>query len=585
MEADNRFFRDEYPNPQFMRKEWMNLNGEWEFQFDDTNSGEKEKWYADSTFPMKINVPFTYECEASGIGEEVFHPNVWYKRKMTIPHNKGKRAILHFQASDYRTKIWVDGVFVGEHAGGYSAFSFDITDKLTDSDDHEVTVKVEDSDSCHQPRGKQRWMKDNFGCWYIQTTGIWQTVWLEFVPDVFLQRVKMTPDIDNNSIGMEFTVNVPKTEEVMVETVISFNEQVVRKASIYMDRESVLMSLNLLHEFHEWQIQLWTPETPHLYDATFKLYHNGKLIDEVESYFGMRKISTYNGNVLLNNVPIYQKLILDQGYWPESHLTPPTDGAIIKDIDLIKEMGYNGVRKHQKLEDPRFLYWCDRKGLLVWSEMPSAYEFSDKAVHLFTKEWIDIVNQFYNHPSIVTWVPFNESWGLRNIFKDPSQQRFTEGVYHLTKAIDPMRPVIVNDGWEHTVSDIITLHDYESNGENFFERYKDKEKIIGNVIPHNNDKYCMADGYGYKGQPIIISEFGGVAFETQDGWGYGENVSSEQAFFDRVGSITKAIQSTPYVCGYCYTQLTDVQQEVNGLLAGTREPKVSIEKIREINKM
>ncbi|MEH7491814.1 glycoside hydrolase family 2 protein [Neobacillus niacini] len=585
MTISTTFLRDEYPRPQFVRKDWLNLNGEWEFQFDDSNIGEKEKWYQNQTFSNTINVPFTFETKASGIGEEAFHSIVWYRKTITNINRENKRTILHFQASDFTTKVWVDGESAGNHVGGYTAFSLDITDKLNNSDEHTIVVKVEDSQSCEQPRGKQRWMDKNFGCWYVQTTGIWQTVWLEFLPEVSLNRVKMTPDIDTDSINLEFTVNVPASDEVMVETVISFDKHVIRKASIYMDRENAKLNLNLLHEFHDWKIQLWSPKHPNLYDVTFKLYQNGVLIDEVESYFGMRKISTYNGNVLLNNMPVYQKLILDQGYWTESHLTPPSDAALVKDIELIKEMGYNGVRKHQKIEDPRFYYWCDKKGLLVWAEMPSTYEYTDKAVENFTKEWLDVVNQFYNHPSIVTWVPFNESWGVKNIFKDPLQQRFTEGIYYLTKAVDSMRPVIVNDGWEHTISDIITLHDYESSGEAFFERYKDKDQITSNGIAYNQHKFCMAEGYEYKGQPILISEFGGVAFMTEEGWGYGEQVKTEGEFFERVEKIHRAVQETPYVCGYCYTQLTDVQQEVNGFLTESREYKVSLEKIKEINKL
>lgn len=584
MTVKTKLARNEYPRPQFKRKEWVNLNGEWEFQFDDANLGEKESWFSNRPLAQKINVPFTYECEASGIGIQEFHPNLWYKRNFSLPKSlNGKRAILHFQASDYKTKVWVDGSFIGEHKGGYSAFSFDITDKLADVEEHVVVVKVEDSQSCHQPRGKQRWIDKNFGCWYVQTTGIWQTVWVEIVPEISIQHVKMTPNIDDNSIEMEYFVHVKPEEEILLETTISFQNQLVRKTKIKIDREHVKASINLLQEIHEWKIHLWSPNNPNLYDVEFTLYKNDEVIDSVKSYFGMRKISIYNGNVLLNNVPLYQKLILDQGYWPESYLTPPSEEALIKDIELMKEMGYNGVRKHQKIEDPLFLYRCDKKGLLVWSEMAATYEFSDEAVDCITKEWLDIVQQHYNHPSIVTWVPFNESWGVRNIFQDRKQQQFTEAIYYLTKSIDSMRPVIVNDGWEHTISDIITLHDYESSGKRFLERYRDKDMITNNMIAHNQDKFCMAEGYEYKGQPIIISEFGGVAFATDEGWGYGEQVQSEEAFFDRVESITRAIQETPYVCGYCYTQLTDVQQEVNGFLTETREPKVSLKRINEIN--
>ncbi|WP_062237293.1 glycoside hydrolase family 2 protein [Fictibacillus sp. FJAT-27399] len=578
--------RKEYPRPQFERKEWLNLNGEWDFQFDQTNVGEEEQWYKQTKLNQKIRVPFTYETKASGIHEETFCPYIWYQRLVTVPEEYShKKTILHFQAADYVTKLWVNGIFAGQHKGGYTAFSFDITNYINAGKENNVVVKIEDSHNEHQPRGKQRWIDKNFGCWYVQSTGIWQTVWLEFLNQTSIHSVKITPDLDTDSVEFDYKLtNVQQDQkELSLRTSITFDGQPVKEFSLKADRENARMKVNLVSEIHEWKVMHWSPQHPHLYDVEFTLYHGEKELDRVQSYFGMRKVSIKNGNILLNNVPIYQKLLLDQGYWEDSHLTPPSEEAIILDIEKTFEMGFNGVRKHMKVEDQRFLYWADKKGLLVWSEMAAAYQFSDEAIQNFTEEWMTVVQQHYNHPSIITWTPFNESWGIKNIYTNEQQQKFTEGIYHLTKSMDPMRPVIVNDGWEHTVSDIITLHDYVEYGDEFLSRYKEKEKVVDNKIAFNNFKHAMAQGYEYKGQPIIISEYGGIAFNSEEGWGYGNQVKDEQEFLDRYESITKAIMSLDYICGFCYTQITDVQQEVNGLLTESRKPKVNLSKIKQIN--
>ncbi|WP_080872679.1 glycoside hydrolase family 2 protein [Oceanobacillus timonensis] len=576
--------RTEYPRPQFQRTSWKNLNGTWKFAFDDENIGEKEQWTNKPSFTTDIQVPFTYETKASGIGEEDFHPYVWYQKTFEIPEDEiGKRTILRFQASDYLTKVWVNGHYIGNHIGGNASFSFDITNAVDYKTKNELVVKVEDSMSCYQPRGKQRWRDENFGCWYVQTTGIWQTVWLEFLNKVNIDNVKITPEFDAHSVHFDYTLSGSFGRECDLETTISFLGETVKQFSMKPDRSNMSFLVDLHTDLHEWKIKHWSPQHPNLYDVTFRLFENGRLVDEVDSYFGMRKISIKDGQVLLNNVPIYQKLILDQGYWADTMLTPPSDDAIIEDIEKTMEMGFNGVRKHQKLEDERFLYWCDKKGLLVWSEMAATYEFSDEAVENFTKEWLEIVQQHYNHPSIITWVPFNESWGVPNISTNKQQQVFTESIYYLTKSIDSQRPVIVNDGWEHTISDIIALHDYEELGEEFLERYKDKDKILNNELPHNNHKYAFANGYKYEGQPIMITEYGGIAFNDESGWGYGNQVNTEKEFLNRYQSITDAIKSTPYINGYCYTQITDVQQEINGLLKEDRTPKIELEKIKAVN--
>jgi len=578
-------YRAEYPRPQFVREAWSDLNGEWGFRFDDDNVGEAANWQQGFETDVKIIVPFVYETKASGIGEAVFHPNVWYQRRVTVPaEGQGKQTIIHFQAVDYLAKVWVNGTFVGSHAGGYAAFSFDITPYLAESGDNLIVVKVEDSNDCTQPRGKQRWQEESFGCWYVQTTGIWQSVWLEYVAERHVRSVKITPDVDANAVRFDYRVDAGTApQDLHLTTRITLDGALIRESAIVVDRAELSATIDLISDQMTWRVQTWSPQSPKLYEVTFELRSGGVLVDEVHSYFGLRKISIQKGKVLLNNTPIYQRLILDQGYWQDSHLTPPSVDALIEDIDAILAMGYNGVRKHQKIEDPRFLYWCDVKGVLVWSEMAAAYEFNDRAMRQFTEEWLEIVEQQYNHPSIITWVPFNESWGVANIFADRRQQQFTEGIYYLTKAIDPHRPVIVNDGWEHTISDIISLHDYEERGETFLKRYADKDAITSNEISHMNFKYAMAQGYAYRGQPIIISEFGGIAFKTEEGWGYGNQVDSEEAFLERFRSITQAIKDTDYICGYCYTQVSDVQQEVNGLLTEDRQPKVPLEKLKAIN--
>ncbi|MFC4601814.1 glycoside hydrolase family 2 protein [Cohnella hongkongensis] len=581
-----KMYIKDYPRPQFVRTEWTNLNGEWSFGFDDQDVGEQNGWAERFGGDRKIAVPFTYETKASGIGEEEHHAHIWYRRTIDIPAaESGKRTILHFQAVDYVAKVWVNGRFVGRHQGGYSAFSFDITPYIVYGESNSVTVKAEDSMNAAQPRGKQRWVRDSFECFYVQTTGIWQTVWLEYVSPIRLEQVKMTPDIDKRTVKLDYHVEGDLSgSDLRLETIISLKGHQVKRVSLAIDRAWLQLEVDLLHEMNgPWKMCYWTPESPNLYDVEFILYRGDEKLDHVYSYFGMRKISTRNGQVLLNNEPIYQRLLLDQGYWPESHLTPPSEEAILRDIDAILEMGYNGVRKHMKVEDARFLYWCDVKGVLVWSEMAATFEFNDDAVQNFTSEWMEVVRQYYNHPSIITWVPFNESWGIMNIATDRRQQAFTESIYHLTKAFDPTRLVVSNDGWEHTVSDILTLHDYVESGAEFLERYRDKDRIVNNEIAFNNRKYAYADGYRYGGQPIILSEFGGVALKNEIGWGYGNQEASVDSFVKRLQDIHRAVKQTGYIVGYCYTQITDVQQEVNGLLTEERALKVPLEVVRGLN--
>lgn len=582
--------RRKHPRPQFIRKNWTSLDGEWDFSFDDENIGIKNSWQNGFTEARKINVPFTYETKLSGIEDTSHHAIVWYQKKLTLEETKN--WVLYFEGVDYQAKVWLNGQMVGEHIGGYERFSFDLSGYQV-SGENTLIVRVEDSLACEQPRGKQRWLKDNFGCWYVQTTGIWKSVWLEEASSQRFEHVKMTPMLDEDQICCEIELHdqkvMPDMQGLSVEIELFFNDKKIQAVKSLFQHE--MMPINIDTRVQEdacWGTKVWNTNTPDLYDIVFKLYdESGQLIDEVFSYFGMRKISIKNGRILLNNTELYQRLILDQGYWSESGLTPPSVEKLELDIEKTIEMGYNGLRKHQKIEDERFLYLCDLKGVLVWSEMPSTYTFNDIALNKFTNEWLQIVKQSYNHPSIITWVPFNESWGIKNIGRSKEQQRFTEGIYYLTKAIDPNRPVITNDGWQHTISDIITLHDYEENSTDFIERYKDSNKIVGGshqkAQQFNKDFFAFADGFEYQGQPIIISEFGGIAFDSGEGWGYGNTVANEKAFMERFEAIHQAIQELPYVTGYCYTQLTDVEQEVNGLLTVDREAKIDLEEVKRIN--
>jgi len=533
-----------------------------------------------------ITVPFTYETKMSGIGDETRHDYVWYENKFEVDEaGLNKRLMLHFEGVDYIAKVYVNGSLVGTHKGMYSRFSFDISPYIK-AGENLLVVKAEDSFNPGIPRGKQRWKNENFGCWYVQTTGIWKSVWLEYVGDTYIKEIKATPCMSDKKIIFDIlTAGEIEENGYTLEAIVKYKDMTINSSICQVVKGNAHMEIFLERmDLFEWGLFTWSYQHPDLYDVEFKLKKNEKIEDEVYSYFGMREIKIEGDKVLLNGEPLYQRLILDQGYWKDSHLTPPNEEALIKDIDAVMAMGYNGVRKHQKTEDERFLYWCDKKGLLVWSEVGAAYRFDDEAVNDFTNQWMEIVRQNYSHPSIITWTPFNESWGIGGVKNNRTHQHFTEAIYHLTKCFDPYRPVIVNDGWEHTCSDIITLHDYEEKGDVFFERYTQcKDEILSGDMFHCGFRSAFAKGFKYEGQPIIISEFGGIAFNEDGGWGYGNKVKDEKDFIARFDSITSAIKKLPYVCGFCYTQVSDVQQEINGLLDEERNYKVDPKIIKEIN--
>ncbi len=575
--------RPEYPQPQFQREQWMSLNGPWEFEFDDANVGLEENWAAGGRkFTRTIVVPFCFESKLSGIGDTSFHPWVWYRRSFTVPEAwKGKRVLLHFGAVDYRAMVWVNGRYVGGHTGGHVPFSFDITPHLQRGA-NTVTVRAEDPPTDrYVPRGKQYWEPKSRGIFYTRTTGIWQPVWIEAAGVSYLTKVRITPSNDG-TVRFEARIARPQAD-LEFRAAIRFQDREVASGGARNDGPRALVAL-AVHE-----PRLWSANSPNLYDVTFELRRGGAVLDRVQSYFGFRSVSTANGRVLINGRPVFLKMVLDQGYWPESTITPPSDEAIQYDIRMTKEMGFNGARKHQKLEDPRYLYWADKMGLYVSSEMANAYLFDEDYVQRFTAEWIQAVERDYNHPSIIMWVPINESWGVPDL-SDPRQQNHLKALYALTKSLDATRPVIDNDGWEHVdTTDLFAIHDYARTGDLLYEIYRDLGKT--GIPARRTGRSLLAPGYRYNGTPILLSEFGGIAYippghqVPPDAWGYAGVEKTAEAARARLRGLYEAIAKIPEFAGLCYTQLTDVEQEINGLLTYDRKPKFDPKLIREINEL
>ena len=573
--------RPEYPQPQFQREKWLNLNGRWEFEFDDSNVGLQENWAAGTRkFSRTITVPFAFESAKSGIGDTSFHPWVWYRRSFNIPADwKGQRILMHFGAVDYRAKVWVNGKAAGEHEGGNVPIRLDITDFLAAAG-NTVTVRAEDPPTDRYiPRGKQYWEPKSRGIFYTRTTGIWQPVWIEAVGDSYLERVRITPSIEG-SVSFEAYIGRPQAETEFHAVVKSADK--VLSSSMSVSEETHATAVSFIRD-----PRLWSVNNPNLYDVVFELRRNGRVLDRVSSYFGFRSVGVHGNRVTINNRPVYLKMVLDQGYWPESTLTPPTDDAIVYDIKMTKAMGFNGARKHQKLEDPRYLYWADRLGLLVSSEMANAYLFDEAYVQRFTREWVEAVERDYNHPSIVMWVPINESWGTPNL-QDPRQRQHLRGMYTLTKSLDATRLVIDNDGWEHSdMTDLFAIHDYAPYGEALKKKYaKLGEPSFG--VP-DIARPALAPGFTYNGSPVVLSEFGGISYimpgrnAPQEAWGYSGLMKDQATAFTRMSTLWSAIEDIRAFAGICYTQLTDVEQEINGLLTYDRKPKFEVESIKKLN--
>lgn len=582
--------RPEHPRPDFVRDTFYNLNGVWQFAFDDKNEGLKKRWFAPGyALPQTINVPFCYQSKLSGIGSEEIHPILWYRRSFEVPREmKGKRVLIRFGAVDFACRVFVNGQQAGEHRGGYTPFAVEVTHLLKNGE-NDLCLRVEDRHDCTQPRGKQYWDKGLMGCWYTPVSGIWQTVYMEAVGEYALTQIHVTPDIDKNLATIEMALDEFPASPLQVDVHVSFEGKTIKHLVVDTVDRQIRVPVDMIDKGGLEPVRLWRPGEPNLYDLNVRVLSGGKETDHVSAYFGMRKVEARNGQVLLNNTPLYQRLILDQGYWPESLITPPSDEAIKKDIEYTLAFGFNGARKHQKLEDPRYYYWADQMGLLVWGEVPAPYDFADETIRNLSETYLGFIDRDFNHPCIIAWVPLNESWGVRQIYTDRRQQAAARMLYHMGKAADGTRLISSNDGWEQVTTDISGLHDYAAEKEIMAKHFESREAVEKTACDW---RMAFAQGETPTGEEaFLVTEYGGIAFSTigaqgqmggMETWGYHGKVTDEGEFLSRFQGVTDAVRELPYCQGYCYTQLTDVMQEINGLLMPDRTPKLDPAKVRAL---
>lgn len=571
-----------YPRPQLVRDGWVSLNGGWDFaceQIADWRDPSAVRW------DTRITIPFAPETPASGVHDTDFHAVCWYRRTFDAPAREADaRLILHFGAVDYAATVWVNGAIVTQHQGGYTPFSADITDYLVADGAQTVIVRADDDPhDLAKPRGKQDWHPEPHAIWYPRTSGIWQTVWLEPLPASAIGEIIWRPNLPQWEIGLEATIAGPPRDDLRLQVTLRVGEQLLADDTYAVVGSEITRRIALFDPGigDARNDLLWSPERPTLIDAELRLRdEQGALIDHARSYTALRSVAVQGSHFLLNGRPLRLRMVLDQGYWPESGLTAPDDAALRRDVELAKAMGLNGVRKHQKIEDPRYLYWADRLGLLVWEEMPSAYRFTKKAVARVTHDWLAAMNRDLSHPCIVAWVPFNESWGVPDLPNSAAQRDYIRALYSLTKTIDPDRPVIGNDGWEHIVTDIIAIHDYDDSLERLTARYGTPDALASlftRMLPAGRRVSLIEDHHD--GQPIMLTEFGGLTFSNAPGaWGYSHTGSKEE-FAKRYTQLLAVVRSFPLFAGFCYTQFTDTYQETNGLLSADRTPKFPIEQI------
>jgi beta-galactosidase/beta-glucuronidase len=580
--------RPEYPRPLFVRDGWLNLNGEWEFAFDDADAGLREEWFDGRALPQKIIVPFPYQSALSGINDKSIHEVVWYARTIDpSPEWRSRDLLLHFGAVDYRTTLWVNGLEVGHNRGGHVPFEFDIAPYLKPGENR-LTIRVEDRQDADQPRGKQASSGKPAEIDYYCTTGIWQTVWLEPVPAQRINDVRITPIVEEETFEFEVVLHAA-ADAWTIEIEISDGERTVARTS------QATFGATARIRFAVPGAKRWSPDSPHLYDVRISLVRGGVHIDTIQTYAGMRSIELRGGRILLNGRALFLAMILDQGYWPESYLAPPSDEALRADVEWIKRFGFNGVRKHQKIEDPRWLYWCDRLGLLVWEEMPNARAWSPSAEERLLAEWERAVLRDANHPCIITWVPVNESMGFPGLNSNhPGQYDFLERMVSRTRRLVPRHPIIDNDGWEHTdVTDICAIHDYTATADKLRERYRDT--IESGELPTQvwlPEKPLFMRGSRYRGQPIVLTEVGGFLMEPERVpaeqrdvlYKFYGSIRSHDELLEKYRDLVEGIASLPFVAGFCYTQLTDIEQEINGLMTYDRKPKIDPEEIAALHR-
>lgn len=558
--------RPEHPQPQMQRENWMNLNGEWDFAFDFGNSGVARKLYEKRELDQKILVPFCPESKLSGIGYKDFMAAVWYHRAVSLTADQLKgRVILRFGAVDYECRVWVNGKKAGEHKGGYTSFGFDITGFVTEGENHISVYAADDVRSGRQPRGKQADAFYSHDCDYTRTTGIWQTVWLEFVPENYIESLQYYPNIMDGTV----TVKAVTKGNGELRAEAFYEGRSCGRARTTVCAGSGILTIALS------EVRLWEAGQGRLYDLELSFGE-----DSVHSYFGMREVRIEGEKVLINGRTVFQRLVLDQGFYPDGVYTAPTDEALARDIRLSLDAGFNGARLHQKVFEPRFLYHCDRMGYLVWGEQGNwGLDYSDpRGLKCFLPEWMEALSRDFNHPSIVGWCPFNETWDYDGRKQDDDLLRI---VWQITKTFDTTRPCIDTSGNFHVVTDIYDLHDYEQDPEKFAARYAAFAAggDLWDTHPHRQTPI--------KDVPVFISEYGGIKWDADggnaQGWGYGDGPGTEEEFFARYQGLTDALLDNPHMFGFCYTQLYDVEQEINGLYTYDRKAKFDMEIFKKIN--
>lgn len=558
-------YRPEFPNPQFERRDWMNLNGEWEFETDPGKSGDARGVQNKAHLAGKIIVPFCPESKLSGIGDIDFMECVWYRRDLEIPAEQtGKRVLLRFGAVDRVATVYVNGVCVGTHSGGFVGFAFDITDFLHEGVNSLCVRAVDEIRDPRYGHGKQSACYASAGCCYTRVTGIWQTVWLEFVPAARIKQFRLIPDIENCKLG--FSVDLIGAGKLTLSA--SYAGKQVGKCELTATGGTVTGEL-LLSELHLWEVG-----QGRLYDLTLT-YGD----DTVQSYFGMRSLSFDGKKFLLNGKSVFQRLVLDQGYYPDGIYTAPSEDALIRDIQISLDAGFNGARLHQKVFEPRFLYHCDRMGYLVWGEYGNwGINPSDPAViPRMLEEWLEILARDCNHPSIVAWCPLNEVWEKPDPF-------LMSTIYRTTKAVDPTRPCVDSSGGSHVVTDIYDVHDYTQDTNTFGKIWSSPDIAECLKISRDYHDYVLVNwrGAAYENQPFMLSEYGGMSFGS-GGWGYGNAPQGEEEFVARYKGLTETLLQNPSMFGFCYTQLYDIEQEINGLYTYERKPKFDMTQIHQVN--
>jgi len=566
--------RPEHPRPQFQRNSWVNLNGEWTYRFDFGLSGKQRDFQNSAQFEGTITVPFCPESRLSGVEHKDFIKALWYQRIISIPESwQGKMIRLHFGAVDYASEVFIDGRSVGKHWGGTCSLDFDITDFVEPGSTHNLVVYAfDDVRSRVQPSGKQCPDYNSRGCHYTRTTGIWQTVWMEAVSPYGIQSCHIIPNIDQEKLSLIPSFYKVKENSELKITVIEDGKTTLQEKIAAAQGSPCSVRIK--------NPRLWSPDNPFLYDLILEVIdQNGNVLDRVKTYAGMRKVHTKGNQIFLNNQPVYLRLVLDQGFYPNGIWTAPSDEALKKDILLSKKAGFNGARLHQKVFEPRFHYWADKLGYLTWGESSSwgLDVTNGEAARNFLTEWADIVVRDRNHPSIIAWTPFNEAWG-----GGERLERLLKETYDLTKKLDPTRPINDSSGGIHIQTDLWTEHTYE----------QDPEKLKNLLTPSEENKIWTRNpkqNSPYRGQPYLIDEYGGIKWiptpeqkHAEDSWGYGEDPRTLEQFYTRLEALTDVILSLDHICGFCYTQLTDIEQEQNGIYNYDRSEKFDMEKIHQI---